>query len=179
VSAEATQIRDLIIETIAAIGVLRAARIVPTFQWQPEDAPACGVYLRRERMAPDGDIEVGEVRFKNTASIGVSMIAKANSQEELAVVATQYGDLIEAAVLTSQPLFLIVEGVEGVDRTITYYPNASSYYAETRIEFEFQFRSEWPPTIVDDLRHVLITARLAQTADDTLEPHARVDLPAA
>ena len=45
---------------------------------QPESIPFCGVYLLQEFMAPDGDANVGQPRFRTSVRYGFSVIVQNN-----------------------------------------------------------------------------------------------------
>ena len=47
-------------------------------QVQPENVPFLGVYMVDETTTPDGDANVGEVRFHSVATIGISVIVQNN-----------------------------------------------------------------------------------------------------
>ena len=52
-----------------------------SLQIQPQSLPFCGVYLLQELMTPDGDANVGEVRFRTTTRIGFSVIVLNNDAD--------------------------------------------------------------------------------------------------
>jgi hypothetical protein len=45
---------------------------------QPSSIPFCGIYLLQEMLAPDGDANTGEIRFRTAARIGFSVIIQNN-----------------------------------------------------------------------------------------------------
>ena len=47
-------------------------------QIQPENVPFLGVYFINEDMVADGDANVGEVRFRSTATYGLSVVVQNN-----------------------------------------------------------------------------------------------------
>src|SRR6266699_3389379 len=49
-----------------------------TLQIQPASLPFCGVYLLQEMMAPDGDADAGEIRFRTAVRYGFSVIVQNN-----------------------------------------------------------------------------------------------------
>ncbi len=66
-------------------GILDRIKLMPFFatfnfgtntaiQIQTPSLPFCGVYLLQEQMSPDGDPNVGEVRFRTIARIGIGVI---------------------------------------------------------------------------------------------------------
>ena len=48
---------------------------------QPQSIPFCGVYLLQEFMAPDGDANAGEPRFRTSARYGFSVIVQNNDPD--------------------------------------------------------------------------------------------------
>lgn len=49
---------------------------------QPQSIPFCGVYFLQEFMAPDGDANAGEVRFRTSVRYGFSVIIQNNDPDQ-------------------------------------------------------------------------------------------------
>jgi len=49
---------------------------------QPQSIPFCGVYFLQEFMAPDGDANAGDVRFRTSARYGFSIIIQNNDPDQ-------------------------------------------------------------------------------------------------
>jgi len=73
-------------------GILDRIKLMPffsTFKFgkttaipiQAPSLPFCGVYLLQEQGTPDGDANVGEVRFRTVARIGIGVIVLNNDSE--------------------------------------------------------------------------------------------------
>jgi hypothetical protein len=88
-------------------GILDRIKLMPFFatfkfgsntaiQIQAPSLPFCGVYLLQEQMSPDGDPNVGEVRFRTVARIGIGVIIQNND-----TVAAEYQlDAASQALMT-------------------------------------------------------------------------------
>jgi len=82
-SSEAFIVRDKIMTKLQAMTFFSSA-IFKRFstntaeQIQPENVPFLGVYFINEDMVADGDANVGEVRFRSTATYGLSVVVQNN-----------------------------------------------------------------------------------------------------
>ncbi|MGU3286461.1 hypothetical protein [Methylobacterium mesophilicum] len=166
-ATKANEIRDAVLATIASLGTLKTARVVPTFQWQPEDMPACSVYRVRCSRRAIGDVGTGEPSFQDSIVIGVSLWTRAKDEIELDAVTDIYVAQIEAVILSRPDLLNLFEGVESMDWATNYPTNASAYIAETRLEFAFQETSIWAPYVPDDFRGADFTERPAPAGEPT------------
>jgi hypothetical protein len=167
VATLANEIRDAVLTTIANLGTLRTARVVPTFQWQPEDMPACSVYRMRCSRRALGDTGAGEPSFEDHIVIGVSLWTRATDEMELDTVTDDFVAQIEKALLSTPALLSLFEGVESLDWTTNYPTNASAYIAETRLELTVQMSSIWPPYVPDDFRGADFRERPARAGEPT------------
>lgn len=178
-TAYATAIRDKAYEIVAELGLFETLRIVPTFQWQPEQAPAVGVYLRRDRMEAEGDANSAEPSFLHNVTIGISILTRANDPEELVAVTDEPANKVVEELLTRPDFLALFEAVTDVDQSPTYAPNASAYITENRIEFTVQFRSDWPPQIADEYAGASITTRPSGAGVQTPAIKTRIPAPTA
>jgi hypothetical protein len=167
VATAANGIRDAVLSAIASLGTLKTARVVPTFQWQPENMPACSVYRMRCNRRVLGDVGAGEPSFEDHIVIGVSLWTRAKDEIELDAVTDIYVAQIEQVLLSSPALLSLFEGVESLDWSTNYPTNASAYMAETRLELTVQMSSIWPPFIPDDFRGADFTERPAPAGEPT------------
>lgn len=154
-------IRDAAVDLINRLGIMRSIREVPTFQWQPEDEPGCGVYLVRETSEPDGDFNAGEPHFLVSAVIGVSVLVRVDDPSELATATDFAVNPIQNVLLRTPEFLSLFEGFQGITRSPSYPTNASAYMSETRFEFTVGYRARFEPIVPDDyLKTELVTRQL-------------------
>lgn len=175
----ATEIRDKAHEIVTALGLFETARVVPTFQWQPEQAPAIGIYLRREQMTPDGDENAGEPTFLHSVIIGVSILTRADDPEQLVTVTDQPANAVIAELLTNTDFLALIEGVTSIDQSPMYAPNASAYITENRIEFTVAFRTDWPPQVASEYTGATLSTRPLGASAATPAIKTRIPAPTA
>jgi hypothetical protein len=80
-SSEAFVVRDKIMARLRAMTFFNGFTKFSTNtseQIQPENVPFLGVYFINEDMTPDGDANVGEVKFKSSATYGISVVVQNN-----------------------------------------------------------------------------------------------------
>ena len=138
----------------------KQVRRTPMLQVQPDDLPSLGVYLLREQWAPDGDANAGEPRFIHDLSIGLSgAIAITGSDAQLIALDVLMNDLC-AKLLSDTTFIVMVEGVNGIDRRLSFTKDSETPMAEIMMEMRVGFRSQWPPLVVDDLNEIHVTTAL-------------------
>lgn len=75
-------VRDRILEFIQALPFFEVNHFKygtnKSTQIQPEDIPFAAVYFIEETSLPDGDANVGDIRFRTTARYGISVIIQNN-----------------------------------------------------------------------------------------------------
>jgi len=192
-STLATQIRDAAFNRIQkAMRVdFKSLRKAPFPTFQTDQLPALGVYLLREDMTPNGDPNVGEPNFKVEATLGISILDDASSEDVLDGRVDKLLDRVEDTLFkdgtfvrlrtpdapTGTPL---LEGFTRVTRTPTYHKDGESYYLEMRLQISCQFRCYYPPNAPNALTQVGVTVQpfgpgaTSQTGD-TLT--TEIDLP--
>ena len=55
-------------------------------QIQPENIPFAAVYFIEETSLPDGDANIGNIRFRTTARYGISVIVQNNNMETAEII---------------------------------------------------------------------------------------------
>jgi len=116
--------------------------------------------LVRELMSPDGDANAGEPRFVHDLSIGLSgAIAITDSGAQLIALDTLMNDLC-TKLLSDTDFIAMIEGVNGIDRRLSFTKDSETPLAEIQVEMRVGFRSNWPPLVVDDLQTIHVTSAL-------------------
>jgi hypothetical protein len=158
-TTDSADIRDAAMAIIDGLGLFKETRVVASFQWQPSDLPACGVYLQRETAAPLGDLNAGEPDFMHEAVIGISILAKSFTEDELVVAVDRPVKAVLRALLTNPDFLKLFNGVSGVSRSPTLVSNAEGFISETRLEITVEFPTVWVPYVPDDFETVVMTTR--------------------
>lgn len=165
-------------------------------QVQPDQLPFLGVYLVDEVMTPDGDANVGCIRFSHTARIGFSVIIK-NIDQVIAESVSDKAYLRIMTLLFTSPTVMNVltnnnaEGVriEGITRGLRKHTYGSTGldnetpFVELQYEVNCFYRTEWYPDITDTLNEIDVTVRPNNDPDtntfdirymfDALRQHAK------
>lgn len=137
----------------------------PALPVQPEDIPLCGVYLLKEDMGPDGDANHGEPRFIHTVAVGFSVWIQNNvpgaAEDKLdrAFMAIFKGLMSDSTLYNNDEWE--IESFQRGSRTHHYGSVGSTNetpIAEVRFDLTFNFRTYWPPVVVDAFKtmHVRI-----------------------
>lgn len=76
-------VRDAVLSRLKALNTLAGFAFAKTsfVAVQPQDVPFCGVYFLSETMTPEGDANAGEVRFRTTTRLGISIVVQNNDAE--------------------------------------------------------------------------------------------------
>ena len=155
----------------------------------PELIPYLGVYFIRESMAPDGDINAGEVRFINEMKIGFSVIIANNDPvaSELKLDQAywtlmnglwrdQYimnlSDTSAPAGVVTLPDGITIRGIKGGTRRHVW-GNAGldneTPIGELSYEADIVYSTTFPPIITDDLLHIHVET-VPLSHDGTIPP---------
>ena len=136
----------------------------PAKQVQPENVPFLGVYMVDETTTPDGDANVGEVRFHSVATIGISVIVQNNDASAASAKLDQAWGEIERLFddptvynwkNVGKPNEVAIQSFDRGQRTHVYgdigQENAIPI-AELRYNLQCNLGViDYEPTIVDDL----------------------------
>lgn len=124
----------------------------PLLQMNPDDLPVCGVYILREKRAPDGDANAREARFIHELTLGFSGAVNIDTQKREEVMRTLEETMasIDDLVLKNIPFMRLIEGVIGMDRVSQYSKMAETTLGEIRVEMTVTYRSEFTPDVPDD-----------------------------
>jgi hypothetical protein len=171
-------IRDVFFDSLADVPFFSGyeKRKTKRLQVQPEDLPYLGVYIIDEVMAPDGDANVGTVRFVHTARIGFSVIIAMND-EELAerTIDSAFCQIMDRlwtdarvtnlfdASTSSNPNNVRVESLtRGVRRHVfgSMMLDNTTPLAELQYEVSCLYRTSWWPLITDDFLRMDVYTRL-------------------
>lgn len=135
-------------------------------QIQPQSIPFAGVYFITERTTPDGDANVGEVRFRTMATIGFSVIVQNNdaakAELELDKAWLQIASLFCDQTLYNNAAFKI-QGFLGGSRTNQFGSiglDNEMPIAEMRYELTCDLGTiTYPPLVPDSLETIHITTQ--------------------
>jgi hypothetical protein len=154
----------------------------------PDLLPYLGVYIIDETMLPDGDANAGCIRFTHTLRIGFSVMIAMNDQ----VAAEQSIDAafwrIMNRLWTDEYIMNLLDtynpsiGVGNPDNTRiesltrgmrrhvfgAASPNNETPVAELQYDVSCLYRTDWLPTITDDLEEIDITTgiKIGDTQDE-------------
>lgn len=154
--------------------IVAAIKVMPFFdgfyfttnkslQIQPEQIPFCGVYLIQELMAPEGDADAGEVRFRTSARFGFSVIVQNNSGEQAEYTLDDAFVALTAMFadnkLYNNPAARIQGFAAGSRQHIfgSIIQDQETPIAELRLELTCDLGTiTYPPVVVDDLNVIHI-----------------------
>jgi len=131
---------------------------------QVDQIPYCGIYFINELMLPDGDANVGMIRFRTSVRVGFSVIVQNNYSEAAEKKLDQAMFEIMNGLYTD-PTFYIkkVQAFTRGERTHVY--GTVGHDNETPVaELQFDLTCDlgvidWPPVIKDVLETVHVDAR--------------------
>lgn len=172
------EIRDATVQRLSRLSRYGSpARIRKSFLLPTKDSevPCALVYFAGSSMTAEGDANAGEPTFVHSLRLVVSSLIKANASEALD------GELDEAAseildtLLSDASWLRLFDGVPQIERSYQLAADEPKrlVMAEARTIFTIEFRTEWPPVVVDDFAAVTIRTDDgpdAVTAEFTL-PH--------
>jgi hypothetical protein len=140
---------------------------------QVDDIPFCGVYLINELWLPEGDSNHGDIRFRDSARIGFSVVVVDNDDEDGEATLDQAFFEITNGLLTDSTLTgfnnQILQGVTRGER-LNVYGSVALDNETPVLEMQFDMSADlgtaiFKPVIVDDLERVHVTARPIQNPD--------------
>jgi hypothetical protein len=130
-------------------------------QIQPKSIPFAGVYFIEETRLPDGDANVGEVRFRSTARYGISVIIQNNDAVAAENKLDEAMDVID--VLFADSTLYNWRAADGMPMIQAYMRGARSHQfgsigqdnelpiAELRFDLTCDLGTfMYPPTVTDD-----------------------------
>lgn len=159
-TTHALSVVDKVAALASTVAGWKTVRRTPMLQVQPEDLPALGVYLLREQWSPDGDANAGEPQFEHELSIGMSgAIALTDALGQLTTLDGMMASLC-TTILSSTSFIAMIEGINSIDRRLTFTKESDTPLAEIQIEMRVGFRSNWPPLVVDDLEVIHVETGL-------------------
>jgi hypothetical protein len=151
---------------------------------QAQNIPYAGLYIVDETLTPDGDANVGDIRFEHALRLGFSVVIKNNDPDEVeekldGAFWSLMNGLLRDASLTNMLGAYNAEGAEGFaiegftrGTRKNVYGNAGLNnempIAELQLELTCKYRTTWPPVIEDDLItiHTVTGFPLRGTADE-------------
>jgi hypothetical protein len=140
-------------------------RITPMLQVQPEHLPVLAVHLLREKRLPDGQANQTMPKFIHDLTLGFSGAVHIPTDEQNQIHALEEWMACIDDLLLSDPRFLnLTEGCTQMDRVGQYAKVGEITLFEIRVEMNLQFRSQFSPTIVDDLKLISIQTQFPDKA---------------
>lgn len=163
-SAQGLQIRDAaycLLENMPCLVVKTKAGVDSL---QDNELPALSVVLARDDSAIDGDF-AGPAHFLHRATLVITVRDKAASRDAIAAQLDAWTLQIEGILLTASKndaapttgsngsgaaFVSLFEGILSMSSSQPSSPlTGDSYFGDSRLEFVFQYRSEWPPNVPD------------------------------
>jgi hypothetical protein len=140
---------------------------------QTQDLPYCGVYLINELLVPEGDSNAGDIRLRDSARFGFSVIIIDNDNEDGEAKLDQAMSEITNGLLTDTTLtgfnHQLMQGITRGERMHVY--GSMALDNETPIlELQFDMTVDlgtaiFKPTITDDFITLHVDARPIQNPD--------------
>jgi hypothetical protein len=145
--------------------------------------PFLGVYIVDEQMVPDGDPNIGCIRFNHTSRIGFSVIQANNDSDKLEkgidaaylqIMASLWTDLhLMNVLVNNNPEGVGIESaIRGSRRHIFGNTglNNETPMAELQYEVSCFCRSEWYPNITDMLNEIDVTVAVNNADTTQVQP---------
>jgi len=140
-------------------------RRTPMLSVTKADLPILGIYILRERRVPDGQPNQGVPKFIHQLTLGFSGGVDVETDEENRLNELEQTMTLLDELLLSNPEFInLTEGVTLMDRTSQYAKVGEVSLAEIRVEMVVQFRSQWEPTITDNLETIHVDTQFPDKA---------------
>jgi hypothetical protein len=140
---------------------------------QAQDLPYCGVYLVNELLVPEGDSNAGDIRLRDSARYGFSVIIQDNENEQGEETLDQAFAEITNGLLCDTTLTgfnrKLLQGITRGERMHVY--GSVALDNETPIlELQFDMTADlgtaiFKPTITDDFLTLHVDARPIQNPD--------------
>jgi hypothetical protein len=166
----------------------RLTKMVPV---QASLLPYLGIYLIDENMGPDGDADIGDIRFSHTLRIGFSAIIANNNQDQAhqtldkAYTRIMYRLWADPGIMNVLSTYNIhdksqnqgdvkIESIVRGQRKHNFGMATGANetpFAELQYNVSLFFRSTWDPVITDELESIYL--RTGIKAGDTPEEMAQ------
>jgi hypothetical protein len=163
-SPEAIAIRDAAYDRLsglstAGIPLFKYTGFVPVEKEPDDQLPSLLVIALSETFTPEGDANAGEPAFINELTLALAMAASGNSREKDDARLT----LRTTAVLTTllrDPTFLAMfEGVTRITAKRDFDTDGERFFARARVDLTIQYRTDFPPIVIDDFLAVEVEGR--------------------
>jgi hypothetical protein len=159
-----TAIRDAAFTRAITAGAYTTTRKTDVPTLNGADLPALSVFMMRESMKPDGDANVAVPRFIATCTIGISVIrgfddpVVTDGEIDADVDAILDALLRDLTFVGVPPAGLgLFEGVTRVDRRRLFAQQGETYFVETRLELDFEYRAYFDPIIIAPLLEISVS----------------------
>lgn len=178
-TSAALMVRDAIFDRVKTFAFFKNFTFSKTraFQVQPDKLPFCGIYFVNELMIPDGDANVGEVRFRTSVRVGFSIIIQNNNADAAEATLDQaltalLGGLFSDTTLTAFSAEPKIQGFSHGERSHVF--GAVGMDNETPVaELQFDLTvdlgvTDYAPYVPDDLETIHVTGRPSLDPDTPL-----------
>lgn len=176
-------VRDAILARLKALNDLAGFTFASTtaLAIQPQSVPYCGVYFMSEMMSPDGDANAGEVRFRVTTKIGISVIIQNNDPATVELKLDQIYQAVMGKLFSDDRLYndtnVKVQGFTNGARQHMFgslNKDQELPIAELRLEISCDLGTiNYEPYVPDDLEIIHVTT---DYPDGTPQVQAEYDL---
>jgi hypothetical protein len=168
-------VRDAIFDRVAAMPFFTGFTFAKNkmFRVQTQSLPYCGVYLINELLTPEGDSNAGDIRLRDSARYGFSVIVIDNENEDGEATLDQAFAEITNGLLCDTTLtgfnHQLLQGIVRGERMHVY--GSVALDNETPIlELQFDMTADlgtaiFKPTITDDFNVFHVDARPIQNPD--------------
>ena len=156
--------------------------ITSSRQVQPEDLPYMAVYFLGETLNAEGNANHGEPNFVHDCDYGVSVIMALSDEEEHEEMLDDAFDAVLGyttgvlGLLTDPTCFknpaFVVEGITKITRKNDFGmlgANNETPVGELKLGLTLQFRTDWPPLVVDDFTTMHVETRYPHADTDPAE----------
>jgi hypothetical protein len=167
-------LRNAIFDRLTAVGFsysYATARKAPLPTLQADQLPALGVYVLDGDATPDGDGNVGELRFVDDDTIAISVVRGGAMPAALEVdMAVEYLAIQAAlfcdATFTAFGPDALFESIPRQRRRWLFPAQGDEYRIELRYEITFRRRTRFEPVITDDFKEADLIVRQAGSDPD-------------
>jgi len=165
-STAALLLREAIFSRLEARPGYKSRYRNPMPMTQPDELPSLRIIIAGEEMTPDGDANIGEIRFVSEVTIAITVLAAGKESAPAEYDVDLDMSEVEALLLTDPTFTKLGEGslfeaITRIRRTRIFPREGETYFAGVRTDITFQTRADFDPTIQDDLRTVVLRQKVA------------------
>ena len=176
-----TVIRDAIYSRIVGVsGMFQTVRRTPVPPLNAVDLPACSIFFLTEDQLPDGDANIGMLKYINEATIGISVVRAFDDPVLLEGKLDLDVDFIKHLLFTDASFTNrshnkgMFEAIPRIRRNWVFSTEGEGTFAELRLELTFRFREQFEPFIPDRFRELAVQTKEPRGTPDVA---ALIELP--